>query len=63
MKIVLLILLLYLVAGVFIGPYILIKKMKNVDPNLNETSFFVKLFLTPGSIVFWPVLLNKIRNK
>jgi hypothetical protein len=56
---ILILVIVYLVAGVlFVIPF-LVKGLIKVDESAHGGSLGFKLIIIPGVIVFWPVLLNK----
>lgn len=56
---ILLILALYLVAGILFAILFLIKGIEKTDPAAHGSGWGFKLIILPGTIVFWPVLLHK----
>ena len=61
-QIILIIVLIYLLAGVlFVIPFLL-KGIVKVDEVAHGGSIGFKLIIIPGIIVFWPVLLKKWLN-
>jgi hypothetical protein len=58
-KIILLVVLIYLLAGaLFVIPF-LFKGITKVDEGAHGVSIGFKIIIIPGVIVFWPVLLKK----
>ncbi len=56
---ILILVIVYLVAGVlFVIPF-LVKGLTKVDESAHGGSTGFKLLIIPGVIVFWPVLMNK----
>ena len=61
-EIILIIAVLYLLAGVlFVIPF-LVKGISKVDGGAHGGSTGFKIIIIPGVIVFWPVLLKKWRK-
>ena len=58
-ELVLIIVLIYLIAGVlFVIPFLL-KGLTKVDEGAHGGTIGFKIIIIPGVIVFWPVLLSK----
>ena len=59
LKVILIIMLVYLVLGIFFIIPFLIKGMSKVDEGTHGSTIGFKIIIIPGVIVFWPVLLSK----
>ena len=55
---------LYLVAGILFAIFFLIKGIEKIDTTAHGSGWGFRLIILPGTIVLWPVLLNKwIKSK
>jgi len=54
-----LVLTIYLIAGVLFAIFFLIKGIEKIDPAAHGSGWGFRLIILPGTIVLWPVLLNK----
>ncbi len=54
---------LYLVAGSLFAIFFLSKGMEKIDKATHGSGWGFRLIILPGTIVLWPVLLKKWRNK
>jgi len=50
---------LYLIAGVLFSILFLSKGIEKIDATAHGSSWGFRLIILPGTIVLWPVLLNK----
>ena len=55
----LMILLMYLLAGIIFWVMFIWKGMVNIDPNTSGSSLWFKLIILPATAALWPVLLVK----
>jgi len=53
---------LYLIAGVLFAIFFLGKGIQKVDTTAHGSGWGFRLIILPGTIVLWPVLLNKWRK-
>jgi len=53
---------LYLIAGVLFAIFFLVKGIQKVDTTAHGSGWGFRLIILPGTIVLWPVLLNKWRK-
>lgn len=58
-KIILLLILLYLVAGLVFAIIFVIRGVDKIDHGAHGAGIGFRLIIIPGSIVFWPLLLQK----
>lgn len=61
-NIILLIAALYLLAGVLFAVFFLSKGLKKMDTAAHGSGWGFRLIILPGTVVLWPVLLNKWRK-
>ena len=60
--ILLLVVAVYLIAGLFFGIAFIIKGVTRIDEAALGSGWGFRLIILPGSIVFWPLLLKKWMN-
>ncbi len=53
---------LYLIAGILFAVFFLSKGIHKIDTAAHGSGWGFKLIILPGTIVLWPVLLNKWRK-
>jgi hypothetical protein len=61
-KIIFMMAVLYLAAGVLFAVFFLNKGIQKIDTAAHGSGWGFRLIILPGVIVFWPVLLNKWRK-
>jgi hypothetical protein len=61
-KIIFMMAVLYLAAGVLFAVFFLNKGIQKMDTAAHGSGWGFRLIILPGVIVFWPVLLNKWRK-
>jgi hypothetical protein len=49
----------YIIIGFIYAFYFVNIKIKKIDTSAAHTSFFFKLLIFGGSVLLWPVLINK----
>lgn len=50
----------YLIAGVLFAVFFLIKGIEKIDTAAHGSGLGFRLIILPGTVVLWPVLLNKL---
>lgn len=54
--------LIYLLAGVLFMPFFYAKGIRHIDETVKSSSIGFYIIISPGVIVFWPVLFRKWRK-
>ena len=49
----------YLIAGILFAVFFLLNGIEKIDTTAHGSGWGFRLIVLPGTIVFWPVLLNK----
>jgi len=58
-SIILIVVALYLVTGIFFAIVFLIKGIDKIDTTAHGSGWGFRIIILPGTIVLWPLLLNK----
>lgn len=53
---------LYVVCGVIFSVFFFLKWFNKIDEGTQGSTWKFKLIITPGTIVFWPFLLSRVRS-
>jgi hypothetical protein len=61
-SVILIIALIYLLIGVLFVPFFYAKGIRHIDETVKGSSIGFYIIISPGVIVFWPVLLRKWRK-
>ncbi len=51
----------YLIAGTTFSVIFLLKLIERLDEDTRGSGIAFKLMIAPGCVLFWPILLHKIR--